>query len=149
MKKLLSPAVFCFCLLLLAIPALADDDSAVITAKQGFVMRWDQAVVKNLTTFETIKTKKIDSWGNWNILWDGWSVDAGFAYDAIGVNTGAILLGRKFGTLADYVPLQFPLLDKLTITIYPVGLYINNLTDHPEIEGCSGGAIISVKIKFG
>ena len=119
-----------------------------VNVKQGFVMTWNDARVKNLTTFETIKTKKVESWGKWNALYEGWSIDAGFTYDATGMNTGAILLGRQFGTLADYLPLDFPLLKKVTVTIYPVGLYIEDLTDHPRLKGCSGGAFINLELKF-
>jgi hypothetical protein len=158
MKRLL---LALFLIAALVIPSVGSfaEDAAVsttetanpisITAKQGFLMTWDDATVKNLTTFEVVKTKKIESWGKWNALWAGWSLDAGFAYDASSVDTGALLLGRCFGTLADYVPLEFPLLDKITITIYPIGLYIEDLTDHPKLKGCSGGAIIKAEIKFG
>jgi hypothetical protein len=122
---------------------------ATITAKQGAVMKWDTQETKFLTTFETIRTKKIEKWGKWNALWAGWSVDAGFAYDSSSINTGAILLGREFGTLGDYLPLDFPLKKYISITIYPVGLYIDNIFDHPKTKGCSGGAIIKATIKFG
>lgn len=151
MKRLFFILAIIAAMLAAGSPALfADDSSAItITAKQGFIMPWNEPVVKNLTTFEVVKTKKIDSWGSWNALWEDWSLDAGFAYDATGVNTGALLIGRNFGTLGDYIPLNFPLKDKITITIYPVGLYINDLTDHPTIRGCSGGAIIKAEIKFG
>lgn len=151
MKKSFISFIVLLCLMVYIVPCFAEEASnpITITAKQGFVMTWDDPVVKNLTTFETIKTKKVESWGKWNMLWEGWSLDAGFAYDATGINTGALLIGRQFGTLADYLPLQFPLLNKISITIYPVGLYINDLTDHPRLKGCSGGAIIKAEIKFG
>jgi hypothetical protein len=133
-------------------PAFAEGESkpVTITAKEGFVMTWDNPVMKNLVTFETVRTKEVDSWGQWNALTAGWSIDAGFAFDAKTINTGALLIGRQFGTLADYLPfLDYPLLNKISITIYPVGLYIENLTDHPKFKGCSGGAIIKAEIKFG
>lgn len=132
--------------------ATAEDESKpiTITAKQGFIMTWNDPTVKNLTTFEILKTKPVENWGKWNAILDGWSLDAGFAWDTKTINNGAIILGRKFGTLGKYIKfLDFPLLNKIDVTIYPVGLYIENLTDHPTLKGCSGGAIIKAEIKFG
>lgn len=139
-------------ILFISASVLAQDESnsITITAKQGFVMTWEDATVKNLTTFETIRTKPVEGWGKWNAFVDGWLLDAGFAWDANTVDNGAVLLGRKFGTLGKYIPfLDFPLLNKVDITIYPLGIYINDLTHHPRIEGCSGGAIVRAEIKFG
>jgi len=138
-------------LLVITGACLAEENPApfTITAKQGFVMTWEDQTIKNLTTFETIKTKKMDSWGKWNALWEGWSVDAGFAYDANSLNVGALLIGREFGMLGNYLPISFPLKDAITITLYPVGIYVNDLVSHPKVKGCSGGAIIKATIKFG
>ena len=120
-----------------------------ISMKQGLVLSWKEARVKNLTTFEVAKTKPVESWGKWNALWSGWTLDAGFAYDAATIDTGALLIGREFGTLGKYFPIDFPLKDKITITIYPVGLYVDNLWDKPTWHGCSGGAIIKFTISLG
>jgi hypothetical protein len=126
----------------------SEDNKLSITTKQGFVYSWKDKEVKNLTTFETVKTKKIDSLGKWNVLWDGWSIDAGFSYDSAELDTGAILLGRNFGTLGEYLPFDFPLDDLVEITLYPFGLYINDLFHSPEIEYCTGLGLIKFEIKF-
>jgi len=119
-----------------------------IALKQGALFTWKNQTVKNLTTFELAKTQEVESWGKWNILWAGWSLDCGFAYDASSISNGAILIGREFGTIGNYLPINFPLKDKITITLYPAGVYIDNIFDHPKSQGCSGGAIIKLSIKF-
>jgi hypothetical protein len=75
------------------------------------------------------------------------SVDAGLAYDSTGVNTGAVLLGWRFGNLLSRW-FDIPFKDAFKLTIYPVGLYIQNLTDNPKASGCSGIAMFSAEIKF-
>ena len=123
--------------------------SPSITVKQGYVYIYDTGDVENLTTFETLKTKPIKSWGKWNILWDGWSIDAGFSYDNSDVlNTGAVMLGRNFGTIGKYLPIDFPLKDYISITLYPAGAYINDLFDSPKVSFCSGIALIKAEIRF-
>ena len=120
-----------------------------ITAKQGFVIDYKDGTLKNLTTFETVKTRKIDSWGKWNALWAGWSIDAGFAFDAQGVNDAALLLGRNFGTIGDYLPFDFPLKDKIVATLYPAGLYVRDIQSHKrKFDPCGGGAIIKLEVTF-
>lgn len=124
-------------------------DVISITTKQGFLRTWEEGEVEHLTTFETIRTKKIESWGKWNMFWAGWSLDAGFAYDNSDVlSTGALMIGRNFGTLGDYLPIEFPLAKYITITLYPIGLYIRNLTDSPEVEYASGLGFIKAEIRF-
>lgn len=119
------------------------------TVKQGFVIPWEDGHVKNLTTLEVVKTKPVEGWGMWNAVVDGWTIDAGYAYDATTSDVGALLLGRQIGTLGKYVPfLNFPLADKIVITFYPVGLYITSLKDKPDFHGCSGGAFIRLTVSF-
>ena len=150
MKKTIAAIVAIVMLTTINSTAQQETSMVSITAKQGFVMTWNDATAKNLTTFETIRTRPVDGIGRWNALVEGWTLDAGFGWDANSTSNGALMLGRKFGTLGTYFPfLDFPLLGKLDITIYPFGLYIENLTDHPKLHGCSGGAIISATIKFG
>lgn len=121
---------------------------ANITVKQGFVYSWEDEQVKNLTTFEVAKTKAIESLGKWNILTEGWSIDCGFIYDAGSLDVGAILLGRELGVIGKYIPIDFPLKDRFTITIYPIGIYVKDILDHPEAQGVSGGAILKLSVKF-
>ena len=73
----------------LAYAGTADDMG--ITLKQGMVMDWSSARMKNLTTFEAAKTKPVPTWGKWNALWAGWTLDAGFAYDASAIDTVAAI----------------------------------------------------------
>jgi hypothetical protein len=145
MKKLLLGLFFSLSILI----GTGYAQNVTATLKQGFVIPWKDGHVKNLTTIETLRTKAVEGWGKWNMLVDGWTVDAGYAYDASTSDVGALLIGRQFGTLGKYLPfLDFPLADKITITIYPVGLYINNLKDKPQFNGCSGGAFIRLTIQF-
>lgn len=146
MKKLFFFGLFC----VLGLFAFAEDaDKLNITVKQGFIVNLSDSKLNNLTTIETVRTKPIESWGKWNALWDGWSLDAGAAYDAqsSGIDDVALLLGRNFGTLGKYLPLDFPLKDKITVTMYPIGLYIKNVQDGDrEFDPCIGGAILRLDI---
>ena len=120
-----------------------------LSIKQGFLMNWNDPDHKfnNLSTFEIAKTRKVESWGMWNALWTGWSLDAGFAYDANEISTVALLVGREFGTLGDYLPIDFPLNDLITITIYPIGVYAEDVFNSPEFGVCSGGSYIKFSLK--
>ena len=143
MKKLMC------CLGILAMLLTYQIARADVTLKQGFVMAWKDQVVKNMTCVQVVNTAPIPSWGKWNALLDGWTVDVGWAYDGASINNGAVLLGRSFGTLGKYLPfIQFPLIDKIDITLYPIGLYVENFTSHPSVKGCSGGAFIKATVKF-
>ena len=117
--------------------------------KQGFLMNWeDEYSLDNVSTFTLAKTKPVETWPTWaNILWHGWSLDAGFAYDASALNTGAILIGREFGALGDYLPIEFPLSDVINLTAYPIGVSVRDLFDSPEFDICSGGAYVKLSIK--
>ena len=123
-----------------------------LTAKQGALYSWKSKEFDNLTTFELAKTKPVEGWGMWNILWDGWSLDGGFGYDMQAIDKGALVLGREFGTLAKYLSIDFPLKDKLTITLYPIGIQAQgeegNIFKKPKFSACSGGAIVKVTIKL-
>jgi hypothetical protein len=144
MKKLIVAVglVFLFC-------GVVQAEILNVTLKQGFIVPWRDAKLQNMTVVETLNTKPIESWGKWNILWDGWSVDTGIAYDAEDVlSTGVVLLGRNFGTLGKYLPINFPLKDQVVITIYPIGIYVSDLNDSAKFTGCYGGAFVNVGIKF-
>ena len=121
-----------------------------ITVKQGMLVKWKdpESGVANLSTVTIARTKSVEQWGKWNALWDGWTLDAGFAYDATSFDTGALLIGREFGTLGKYLPIEFPLADKIDITLYPVGVYVDNLFEHPTVQGASGVGIIKMSVSF-
>jgi len=119
-----------------------------VAFKQGVIMSWDDHQVDNLSTTVLARTMPFNGWGNWNTLWDGWSVDGGVAYDATAIDTGALLIGRELGTLGKYFPIDFPLKDKINITIYPLGLIVNDIFSKPEIDGCSGLAYVKGSLKF-
>jgi len=127
-------------------PALAQDLN--ISLKQGFVYLWKDNAVKNLTTIETVHTLPVESWGKWNAIIDGWTLDVGAVWDASGINDGAIMLGREFGTLGKYLPLSFPFKDKLKITLYPIGIYIRDIFNQPKLTAASGGAFVKLEVKF-
>ena len=121
-----------------------------LSIKQGMLINWKdpQGGVKNLSTVTVAETKPVESWGKWNALWDGWTLDAGFAYDATGFNTGALLVGRQFGTLGKYLPINFPMKDKIQVTIYPTGIEIDDLFGQPKTHGASGLGIIKFDISW-
>ena len=128
--------------------AKAEDFS--VSLKQGFIATWGNWEIKNITLVETAKTHPVESWGKWNILWDGWSLDVGYPFDNPSSKDVGLLIGREFGTLGKYLPINFPFKDKLTITIYPFGLYAKELLDFKELKlkGASGGAFIKATLKF-
>lgn len=118
--------------------------------KQGvvFKLKDGDSSAKNLTAVTIAKTTPVNGWGKWNALYSGWTIDAGVAYDANTADTLAVLLGREFETLGDYLPVAFPLKDKLSITIYPIGIYLEDLYDTPRASMCAGGALITVKMEI-
>jgi hypothetical protein len=132
---------------LMVTQAFAEDSG--ITLKQGAIASWkDWTKIRNVSTAEVAKTNPVDGWGIWNVLWDGWSLDAGIAYDVDTINTGTLLLGREFGTLGKYLPINFPFKDKITLSLYPVGIQANNIDSEVNINGCSGFAYLKGSIKF-
>jgi hypothetical protein len=150
MKKL--SLLFLFTLIFCGI-AYADDPVTPaplqgITLKQGMVIDWRVKHTKNLTTFELASTKADPRFGNWNILWDGWKIDAGISYDASGMDSGAVLLGRDFGKLGNYLPIDFPLSKLVSITVYPIGIYVNDITTSPKASACSGGSFVKLSLTF-
>lgn len=116
-----------------------------IPAKQAFLVTWEDQNVWNATMIEVAKTKKSDSWGTWNILWEGWSLDVGGAYDSNEFD-GAVALGRRFGTIGDYLPIDFPFKDYLSITLYPIGARVK-FDEGIEIQPASGGAYFEIRIE--
>lgn len=133
--------------------ALADDGLEIpgaIEMKQGMLVKWDspEGGVDNLTTVTIARTTSLESFGRWNALWDGWTLDFGFAYDANQFNTAALLVGRDFGTLGKYLPIAFPLKDQIEITIYPLGIFADDVFDNPSVHGASGVGVINFEVKF-
>lgn len=153
MKKLLVfGLVFCAVCFVGNRPAGADEYASV---KQGFVVKWhnpelseNQGLVDNLSVVTIAKTRPVDGLGRWNALVDGWTLDAGVAYDAAEFNTVALLLGRDFGTIGKYFPIDFPLKDKIQMSIYPIGIVVEDVTDDFEIHAASGVGILKFDIAF-
>lgn len=133
---------------LLMVSSLGQAQDYDFTLKQGFLFTWENQQLKNLTALEVARTKPIEGLGKWNALLDGWLLDVAWAYDNTSLTSCALMVGRDFGTLGKYIPVDFPLKDKITLTVYPVGIYAENLFDHPNIQGATGGAIIKMGIKF-
>ena len=143
MKKL----ILILAILLLTPLAMAQDE-AKLTLKQGFLYLINDSQVRNFTCVQVIETKPYEPFGRWNMLWDGWVVDAGAYYDADRIDMGAVMIGRKLGTLGNYLPLNFPLKDKLDITIYPIGLAVRDMFDSPELQPAMGGAFVRLDVRF-
>lgn len=147
MKKVL------FGFLLLATPVYADVEPLVsfpssIEMKQGAILKWEDNKLENLTTVTIAETQAVESFGRWNAAFEGWTVDLGIAYDAGTLDTVALLLGRKLGNLDKYLPIAFPLKDKLEVTIYPIGVYADDVFDDMTVSGASGVGIIKFDITF-
>lgn len=132
--------------------ATADENVITITTKQAFLKEWNGESLQNATAFELIKTdvERVPNWPKWvKAIFEGWSIDAGFSYDSSDIlDTGALLLGRNFGTLENYLPLEFPMLKYITITLYPVGVMAHDLMNGMDIEPCSGVGYIKAEIRF-
>lgn len=128
--------------------AIAQDDG--ITLKQGVIYPWKSEEVKNMTTVTVIKGKPIDSFPKWlNACIDGTIIDAGWAYDAATLNSGAIMVGREFGAIGKYIPfLDFPLMNKVNISIYYAGIYAEDLFHKVKTQGASGAAYFQAQVKF-
>ena len=128
--------------------AFADD---FVTLKQGALLRWDSeegGAVENLSTVTLARTKPIESLGKWNALWDGLTLDAGFSYDAQTFDSVAILIGRDFGTLGKYLPIEFPYSDRIQITLYPFGIIVDDPTSSFDVSGASGIGIVKFEVGF-
>ena len=135
-------ALLLFCLL--ASPAMAD-----LTGTQAVIYLNKDHTVAQATVFEVIKSKPIDSLGKWNILIDGWSLDVGGAYDDTKVlKNGTFLIGKNLGNLSQYLPITFPLSDKLVIKAYVTGGYVEDIWTSPKIQLTEGVGYISATLKF-
>ena len=119
-----------------------------IDLKQGFLMTWEDQSFKNLTVVKVAETTPVEGWGKWNALWVGWTLEAGWAYAASDLTSVALMVGRKLGTVQDYLPIKVPLTDKFEITAYPIGMYATSIFDHPQFQGASGGALVKLAIKY-
>lgn len=133
----------------------ADDTPLVsvpstIEMKQGFLVKWDEPEggVENLTTVTIAKTKPIESLGDKNVWLDGWTLDLGIAYDAASFDTVALLVGRDFGTIGKYLPIDFPLKDKLELSVYPIGIFVEDVFGDSSIHGASGLGIVKFDVQF-
>ena len=141
--------------MVLMFAGLAQAEGFNIELKQGALVCFDSKSsdnadykFRNASTFTIARTRKVESWGQWNALWEGWTLDGALAYDSDELDTVALLVGRKLGVIGDYIPIDFPLDDMLSITVYPIGIYAEGLQDGADLGLCVGGAIIEAKITF-
>ena len=117
-----------------------------ITLKQGVLLGWEEGTIKNITSIKVAETVAKDIWPKWvNAIWAGNVVEAGWVYDKSSADCVALMIGRKIGTLGDYLPIKFPLADKIEITVYPLGIMASNLTNKPKFSGVSGGSYLQLK----
>lgn len=154
MKKLILASIGLYLILGIA-SAFADPEviqiPSGITMKQGMLLKWNDptAGVLNLSTFSVAETVASEHFSNWeNALWEGWSLDAGFAYDANSFGVAALMIGRDFGNIGKYLPVKFPLADKFSLTVYPLGMIVEDPTGHPSIKGASGLGVIKLSVSF-
>lgn len=123
--------------------AMAED---TITLKQGVLLGWEEGTIKNITSVKVAETVAKDTWPKWvNAIWAGNVVEAGWVYDNGSADSVAVMIGRKIGTLGDYLPIKFPLANKIEITVYPLGIMASHLTDKPQFSGVSGGSYLQLK----
>jgi len=137
-------ALFVVALMLVGSLAWAEE----IDLKQGFLMTWEDQSFKNITVVKVAETTPVEGWGKWNALWAGWTLESGWAYDASDLTSVALMIGRKLGTVQDYLPIKVPLADKLDITVYPIGMYATSIFDHLQVQGASGGSLVKIGLKF-
>jgi hypothetical protein len=138
---------------LVATTTTEESKTLSITLKQAVLYIPSINKVKQFSAFEVIKTDvdQVSSWPKWaKALYAGWSLDAGFAYDDTDIlRDGALTIGRKLGTLADFIPLKFPLSNIIEITIYPIGIYVEKIFTDPQTPEIGyGGSYIKAEIKF-
>jgi hypothetical protein len=120
-----------------------------LTLKQGGLYLYEDGVFRNFTCAEIARTTANPNWDKWvNAIWSGWTAEGGVAYDASSINTLAIMVGRKIGTLGDYLPINYPLLDKVDISVYPIGVACSDIGGKPQFQAASGAAIIKLDVKF-
>lgn len=117
--------------------------------KQGFIIPWEkpESGFMNMTTATIAQTEPYAPFGAWNALWDGWTLDAAWSYDAGTSNVG-LMIGRHFGTLGKYLPISYPFADKIDITLYPAGFTVANIDSKPDFSGATGAAIIKFDVAF-
>ncbi len=119
---------------------------ATITLKQGVLLGWESGTIKNITSVKVAETVANHNWKPWvNAIWSGNVLEAGWVYDNSAADCVAIMIGRKIGTLGDYLPIKFPFADKIEITVYPIGLMASDLTSKPKFSGVSGGSYLQLK----
>jgi len=153
--------VIALCLVLaLVIPTMAQDNTSdsildpsistgEVTLKQGFIGIYGEQGIKKMTIAELYHTKKIDSWGKWNALYDGWSIDAGVGYnDLKEIEDAAVVLGRRLGVIADYFPIDFPFDKRIKITLYPIGLYFKDVRNKYDPKLAYAGSYFTGELKF-
>ena len=152
----MSKKLFLFFALVLALcpVAMADEPIALeipsgITLRQGFVIPWENPGdgFMNMTTTTILRTKESAEFGTWNALWEGWSLDAAWSYDS-GTSSVGLMVGRHLGTLGKYLPIDYPLADKIDITLYPIGFVVDRPFDEPEMTAASGAGIIKLSMSF-
>lgn len=150
MKKLMM--ILALALMAFGRPAFADDLIAIpsdITIKQGFVIPWEDSSsgLMNMSTVTIARTEAFENGKWWNAIWEGWSLDAAWSYDA-GTSNFGLMVGRHFGTLGKYLPISYPLADKIDITLYPIGVIVDDPFGHIHAKGASGAGIIKLSVSF-
>lgn len=135
MKKIIALIVILTCFVGVAIA----EDSGV-SVKQAVFYTWNDMAAKNATTVTVIKAKAVEGFPKWaNMIIDGTVIDVGAAYEDETIRDGVVFIGKEFGTLGKYVPwLIFPFKDRIEISLHYAGLYLPNVAEEFDPQGCSG-----------
>lgn len=114
--------------------------------QQGGVMTWD-GQVKNMTgvkVYELKDDKPISDWPAWSkALLVGDCITANWVYDGANCTAAAVMVGRKLGSISQYVPaIKSDVLNQVEVHLYPLGVLVERDNNQTKVMGCSG---ISIK----
>lgn len=119
-----------------------------LSAKQGMVENFE-GNLQNTTTFEALKTRPIEKApAIVNLIWDGNSVDLGFAYDANSADNAVLLISRHINNWADYLPIVVPEAVKILDISANLGVEVQHFSTSPKWTGCGGFSYLKANIKF-
>ena len=117
------------------------------TARQGMGMMMSDQAIMNTTTFEVLETRPVASWPRWaNALYDGITIDAGFAYDASSADNAILVFSRHINAWEQYLPIKLPdFMNKIDLSIN-AGPVIRHFSTSPKADAISGMAYVKASI---
>ena len=129
---------------------------ASIDFQQGAILTWD-GQFKNMTgvkAYELTDDKPITNWPLWaKALLVGDCVSVAYSGDKANPTAASVMFGRKLGTVSNYLPfIKWDLLDKFDVHFYPLGFYVEKVTESDKtkfkFKGASGLTALSITAKF-